>query len=41
MNAVPAPLWRRLAAACYDALLLLAIWMVALLAALFVTAARR
>jgi uncharacterized RDD family membrane protein YckC len=35
MNAVPAPLWRRLAAACYDALLLLAIWMVALLAALF------
>jgi uncharacterized RDD family membrane protein YckC len=35
MNAVPAPLWRRLAAACYDALLLLAVWMVALLAALF------
>jgi uncharacterized RDD family membrane protein YckC len=36
MNAVPAPLWRRLAAACYDALLLLAIWVVTLLASLFV-----
>jgi uncharacterized RDD family membrane protein YckC len=28
--AVPAPLWRRLAAALYDALLLVAVWMVAL-----------
>ncbi|HZR36998.1 MAG TPA: RDD family protein [Nevskia sp.] len=36
MSAVPAPPWRRLAAACYDALLLLALWMVALLASLFV-----
>ena len=36
MSAVPAPLWRRLAAACYDALLLLAVWLVALLASLFV-----
>ncbi len=35
MIAVPAPPWRRLAAACYDGLLLLAIWMVTLLASLF------
>jgi uncharacterized RDD family membrane protein YckC len=34
MTAVPAPLWRRLAAACYDGLLLLAIWMVSLMASL-------
>ena len=34
--ALPAPPWRRLAAACYDSLLLLALWMVTLLASLFV-----
>jgi uncharacterized RDD family membrane protein YckC len=33
--AIPAPRARRLAAACYDLLLLLAIWMVTLLASLF------
>lgn len=31
MSATPAPIWRRLAAAGYDGLLLLAIWMAALL----------
>lgn len=30
MTTAPAPLWRRLAAAVYDALLLIALWMVAL-----------
>lgn len=34
--ALPASPWRRLAAACYDGLLLLALWMVTLLASLFV-----
>lgn len=34
--AFPASPWRRLAAACYDGLLLLALWMVTLLASLFV-----
>ena len=33
---LPASPWRRLVAACYDGLLLLAIWMVTLLASLFV-----
>lgn len=33
---LPAAPWRRLAAACYDGLLLLALWMVTLLASLFV-----
>lgn len=33
--AAPAPPWRRLAAACYDGLLLIAVWMVTLLASLF------
>lgn len=33
---VPAPLWRRLAAAGYDGLLLLAVWMVTLMASLLV-----
>ena len=33
-SAVPAPLWRRLAAACYDGLLLFAVWMVTLLISL-------
>lgn len=33
--ALPAPPWRRLAAACYDGLLLVALWMVVLLASLF------
>lgn len=32
--AIPAPLWRRLAAACYDGLLLFAVWMVTLLVGL-------
>lgn len=31
---IPAPLWRRLAAACYDGLLLFAVWMVTLLVGL-------
>jgi len=34
--AFPASPWRRLAAACYDGLLLLALWLVTLLASLFV-----
>lgn len=34
--ALPASPWRRLAAACYDGLLLVALWMVVLLASLFV-----
>jgi uncharacterized RDD family membrane protein YckC len=36
---IPAPLWRRLASAAYDALVLAAIWMVVLMADLFLRGA--
>jgi len=36
---IPAPLWRRLASAAYDALLLAAVWMVVAMADLFLRAA--